>query len=365
MPDFMPGLELSRLFYGEAVRPILAAAFPGLPYAAARVGSGSDVLGFDTPMSMDHEWGPILNLFLREEDRGLAGAIDQQLSQQLPHVFRGFPVDFEPVPDEPGVAINRLKLDGPVKHRIFITSARAFVLEQLEYDLNQPLEAQDWLTIPAQKLRGLTAGAVYYDGVGQLTELRNRLAWYPRDVWLYLLASGWARIGQEEHLMPRAGFAGDELGSAIIGARLVRDLMNLCFLMEKVYPPYPKWFGTAFQQLQSARDLSPYLQRVLQASSWQEREAALCQAYECAAHIHNALGITGKMPETVSNFHGRPFRVIHGEIFAQAICQQIADPSLQRLARKALIGSIDQFSDSTDLRSEPGWRAALKELYLE
>ena len=51
--------------------------------------------------------------------------------------------------------------------------------------------------------------------------------------------------------------------------------------------------------------------------------------------------------------------------FAQAICQQIADPSLQRLAKKALIGSIDQFSDSTDLRSEPGWRAALKELYVE
>jgi hypothetical protein len=47
--------------------------------------------------------------------------------------------------------------------------------------------------------------------------------------------------------MPRAGFVGDELGSALIGSRLVRDIMNLCFLLEKQYAPYPKWFGTAFQ----------------------------------------------------------------------------------------------------------------------
>jgi hypothetical protein len=32
--------------------------------------------------------------------------------------------------------------------------------------------------------------------------------------------------------MPRAGLAGDELGSAVIAARLVRDCMSLCFLME-------------------------------------------------------------------------------------------------------------------------------------
>jgi hypothetical protein len=35
----------------------------------------------------------------------------------------------------------------------------------------------------------------------------------------------WNRIGQEEHLMGRAD-RGDEIGSAIIAARLVRDLMS-------------------------------------------------------------------------------------------------------------------------------------------
>ena len=68
--------------------------------------------------------------------------------------------------------------------------------------------------------------------------LGDRFKYYPRDVWLYLMASGWNRIGQEEHLMGRAGLAGDEIGSALIGSRLVRDLMRLCFLMEQQYAPY-------------------------------------------------------------------------------------------------------------------------------
>src|SRR5205814_1131429 len=52
-PTFLPGLELSRALYEEAVRPILEEAHPDLRYAAARVGSGSEVLGFDSSRSAD------------------------------------------------------------------------------------------------------------------------------------------------------------------------------------------------------------------------------------------------------------------------------------------------------------------------
>lgn len=54
-PPFVPGLELSRHFYVEAVRPLLDEAAPGIPHSAARLGSGSEVLGFDTARSADHE----------------------------------------------------------------------------------------------------------------------------------------------------------------------------------------------------------------------------------------------------------------------------------------------------------------------
>ncbi len=92
--------------------------------------------------------------------------------------------------------------------------------------------------------------------------------------------------------MPRAGFVGDELGSALIGSRLVRDIMSLCFLMEKQYAPYPKWFGSGFQNLACAKELSPSLWSAQTAETWGEREKALCNAYEILAKKHNTLNIT-------------------------------------------------------------------------
>ncbi|MBI4789022.1 MAG: DUF4037 domain-containing protein [Chloroflexi bacterium] len=363
MPAFVHGIELNRRFYLVAVRPILEAHFPSLPYAAAHIGSGSDVLGFDDEMSTDHEWGPSLRIFLRDEDAHLANDIREMLRQHLPHVFCGYPVGVVAVLDEPGIHRMQMAADGPVNHRVCVTTVCAAALRNLGYDVNQPPTAADWLTFPTQKLRELTAGAVYYDGVGELTRLRERLAWYPRDVWLYLLAAGWQRIGQEEHLMPRAGFVGDEMGAAIIGSRLVRDVMSICFLMEKQYAPYPKWFGTAFKQLKCAADLTPILWRAQMASTWREREDALCEAYEYLARTHNRLGITPPLPAVVSSFHDRPFRVIHSDLFANSIVEQISDPEVRRIASRRLIGNIDQWSDSTDIRSDAVWRPIVRQLY--
>ena len=92
---FIPGLALSRRFFVEVVQPILARRFPSLRYAAALIGPGSEVLGFDTPVSTDHHWGPRVMLFLSEEDLdGLGNEIDERLSKELPHTFLGYPTNF-------------------------------------------------------------------------------------------------------------------------------------------------------------------------------------------------------------------------------------------------------------------------------
>lgn len=364
MPPFLSGRELSHRFYKQAVRPLLEEHFAGLPHAAAHLGKGSDVIGFDTEMSTDHDWGPSVHIFLREADAHLAESIGNMLSQHLSHSFYGYPVNFAESPIDPGTYVTKMTTEGLVNHHVFSTTVRAFFSYHLAYDIDQPLEVADWLTFPSQILREVTTGAIHHDGTGELTALRKRLEWYPHDVWLYLLASGWQRIGQEEHLMPRAGFVGDELGSAIICSRLVRDVMGLCFLMEKQYAPYPKWFGTAFKQLRCADQFFPTLWSAQQAPTWQERESALCQAYEKLARMHNSLGVTEVLTATVSPFFGRPFKVIWGSAFAQALVDRITDPEVKRIASRPLIGSIDQFSDSTDLHAVGDWRAKLRELYL-
>jgi hypothetical protein len=362
--SFIPGLALSRRFYQEAVRPILDTEYPDLPHSAALIGPGSEVLGFDTPMSADHHWGPRLMLFLTPQDYAWQRvAIHETLRRRLPHRFLGYPTNFaEPVPEDPGTRLLQATDSGPVNHRVEFFTAADFVRDSLGFDIARDLEPADWLTFSEQKLRALTAGAVYHDDIG-LQAVRDRFAYYPRDVWLYLLAAGWTRIGQEEHLTGRAGFVGDEIGSSLIGSRLVRDLMRLCFLMERRYAPYPKWFGAAFMQLACGPELAPILRRAQLAETWQEREQHLCGAYERVAALHNSLGITGPLTPTVRPFWSRPFQVIGGERFAKALIGQISDSAMQRIAGRSLIGSIDQFSDSTDLLSDPSWREALRGLY--
>jgi len=112
MPDarFLPGLELSRLLYEEAVRPILDEAFPGLRYAAARVGEGSEVLGFDSERSADHEWGTRLDLFVEPEALELHAAdIRSVLAERLPKEIRGWPTSFRRS-DDPDDPVSHMEL---------------------------------------------------------------------------------------------------------------------------------------------------------------------------------------------------------------------------------------------------------------
>ena len=362
--NFIPALDLAEQYYNQLVRPLLGEHFPGLRHAAALIGYGSEVLGFDTPMSMDHAWAARMQLFLAESDLEQAAALDEMLKRKLPTHLLGFPLSVVRSADEPGVFfMDENARAGEIAHRVSITSLRSFVLRELDWDLCQPLEPADWLTFPAQVLLALTAGRVFFDDQGELGALRQKLAFYPHEIWLYLLGCGWDRIGQEDALMQRAGYAGDELGSAVMGSRLARDVMSLCFLMERQYAPYPKWFGSGFKRLACADEISPLLWQVQIAATWPERAKALGAACELLACKQNALGLTSPLPEKLSLYHGRPFQVIQAEKFAKAIFDRITDPQVRRIAEKGPLGGIDQFSDNTIMRSDPRWRQALKALY--
>jgi hypothetical protein len=93
-PAAPTGRELARRFHADVVAPLLARSMPGLRYAAGRLGSGSDVLGFDDVMSRDHDWGCRLTLLVGERDRDAVPAIRGLLDEKLPESYRGFPVRF-------------------------------------------------------------------------------------------------------------------------------------------------------------------------------------------------------------------------------------------------------------------------------
>ncbi len=364
MPEFIPGLQLNALFHAEVVAPLLADAFPSLPYSAALIGYGSEVLGYDTVRSTDHEWGPRMLILLSAEDHAAHAAdVTVMLSQRLPPTFRGYSTHFGP-PGPDGVQQPAASDGGPIAHKIQVHPPGPLLTHWLGVDPFGELTAVDWLLVPQQKLLEVTAGCVYHDGLGILEALRAKLAWYPHDVWLYLIAAQWQRISQQEAFVGRAGEVGDELGSALVAADLVRDLMRLCFLIERRYAPYSKWFGTAFVALACAPSLLRRFQRVLQAESWREREEHLAPAYEIVAGMHNALGITEWVDPRTRPYHGRPFQVLHAERFAEATAAAITDPDLRALIDCAgLIGAIDQISDNVDAISDPERFPRLRTLY--
>jgi hypothetical protein len=192
----------------------------------------------------------------------------------------------------------------------------------------------------------VTAGAVYHDGLGELGAARDALAWYPRDVWLYLLESQWRRIEQEEPFVGRCLEAGDALGARIVAARLVRDLMRLAFLIERRYPPYSKWLGTAFGALSVAPTLAPLLAAALDGP---DPQAALAKAAEAVATSFNALGLAEAVDPTPRAFHRRPYVVLGAERFAAAARRAIQDDRVRALPPG--LGAVDQWVDSTDVQS--------------
>ncbi|GAA3771080.1 DUF4037 domain-containing protein [Plantactinospora mayteni] len=378
---FVPGLRLCRLFYTEAVRPLLAEAYPELRYAAARLGSGSEVLGFDTERSVDHDWGPRLTLFLSPDDLVRYGErVSTLLSERLPKQVGGWPTHFVPAA---GRARVLAATDGPVAHLVQVTELGTWCDTQLAFDPRSGVRTLDWLATPAQLLAEVTGGAVFRDDLGELTAIRARLRWYPDDVWRYLLACQWARIGQEEPFVGRAAEAGSEAGSRILAARLVRDVMRLCLLLARRYPPYGKWLGSAFTTLPEPSPVAPEaslaapepsavapeasavapeasavavaLDEALSGDA-SARQAALCTAYEAAGAWQNRLGLAEPVDPTRRWFHDRPYPVIDADRFASALLARIADPEIAGLPP---VGGIDQYVDSTPVLCQPKLTRAL------
>ncbi|MBX3066779.1 MAG: hypothetical protein KF726_27610, partial [Anaerolineae bacterium] len=123
----------------------------------------------------------------------------------------------------------------------------------------------------------------------------------------------------------------------------------------------PKWFGSGFARLHCADSLMPLLRQTLSAGDWQEREQHLSACYRLLAEMHNALGITDPLPTEVTSYYDRPFKVIHGDQFAEAIVARITDEQVKRLPQ--FIGGIDQWVDSTDVLAHADRGKPLKVMY--
>ena len=143
MSRFVPGLELCCDFYAEVVAPAV-----GVRHGAALLGPGSDVLGYDTERSTDHDWGPRCQLFVKASD----------LDEVRTRVLTSLPKSY-------GGRLLAIGRDGErLEPHVVISTLPAWLEGELGWDLGElELTAVDWLLIPQTRLLGITQGAVFAD----------------------------------------------------------------------------------------------------------------------------------------------------------------------------------------------------------
>ena len=218
---FIPSLELSRMLYEEEIKPIMERRFPDLRYAAATLGMCSEVLGLDDEISMDHEWGPRVGIYLSETDHArYASDIMPIFQELLPTEFKGFDMMWR----KPGVDVH------DTRETILYHVWAATVGDALRFCGGSgalPLQDLDWLRVSEQHLLEFTAGMVYRDDVGELTRARELLAYYPDDVLRFLLMCEWNAVGGDWFPIGRIGSRGDTLGLRVQAAKVVQHLVRI------------------------------------------------------------------------------------------------------------------------------------------
>lgn len=197
-----PGALLSRRFFVEEVQPIVDRALGDIGYLAARLGSGSDVLGFDDELSTDHDFGCRLTLLVDDEAEHMVDVLDQHLEAALPEQFAGHPVRFATT------------WEPRVRHKIDIHTVHDFAASRLGFDLRTTPTPVQWLCLTGQSILEVAGGPAFHDTTVSYRRLVETLRWYPDDVWYYVVAAAWTRLSQELPFVGRTGQRRDDIGSA-------------------------------------------------------------------------------------------------------------------------------------------------------
>ena len=234
----MKGLELSRKFHEELVFPMLEKDFSGLlPYLAVGLaGSGSECLGYDDEASQDHDFEPGVCIFLPGED-----VVSRRDAFLLERAYDKLPREFM------GFRRSLLPPAGAARHGVIRTAD--FFLDKTGTPYGE-LSPEEWLSLDEQYLLEATNGEIFFDGYGEVTEIRTRLAHFPEDVRLKKMAGALFLMGQAgTYNYPRCIAHGEPSAAQLALFDYVRAALRLGHLLAGRYMPYYKWAFRSFREL--------------------------------------------------------------------------------------------------------------------
>ena len=238
----MNGIELARSYYETYGEPMLKEEFPELiPLIACGIaGSGSECFGFDDDLSRDHDFEPGFCIFLPDENK-----VDRRTSFRLERAYAKLPGEFMGV---------RRSLMQPVG------GARRGVIRMDDFftaKTGRPdgmLTDEEWLSVPEESLAEATNGAVFADGSGELTRIRQHLSFYPEEIRRKKIAGHlllMAQAGQYNYM--RCIGHGEEAAAQLAVCEFVKSAVSVIFLLNREYQPFYKW---CFRALRALPELS-------------------------------------------------------------------------------------------------------------
>ena len=257
----MRGLELSERFYKECGEPMVRERFPELLplIAVGLVGGGSECLGYDDDISRDHDFEAGFCIFLPDER-----IVDRKAEFELERAYSYLPKEFM------GYKRSGLSPVGGNRHGVMRT---AEFFKSKTGTTDGVLSVGDWFFIPEQSLAEATDGKIFYDGLGEVTAIRERLAYMPSDVRLKKLAGNLLLMGQAgQYNYPRCIARGDRAAAQLAVFELAKAALNAAFLLNCRYAPYYKWTFRALAELPRLSELYEPLEYLISSGNGEEAE---------------------------------------------------------------------------------------------
>ena len=234
----MKGLELSRQFYETYGKPMLKEQFPELlPHLAAGLfGSGSECFGYDDEVSRDHDFEPGFCIFLPGED-----VVDRRAAFQLERAYAKLPKEFA------GFRRAMISPVGGARHGVLRTEE--FFAEKVGALVGSP-DWRSWLAAPEHALAEAVNGEVWFDDYGEVTRIRESLAFYPEDVRRKKLAGNLLLMAQSgQYNYRRCIRHGETAAAQLAVCEFVKSGIEAVFLLNRTYQPYYKWSFRALRAL--------------------------------------------------------------------------------------------------------------------
>ena len=266
-PDALSGITMARDYYNlygkealikenerekdsEYIKVLSEIAF-------AKIGEGSECLGYDDIISKDHDFGPGFCIFVTEEQYHDFGRALERAYDALPEDFRGFTK-----PD---------RIIGAPRNGVIVIEdffARILSLDNVacEYLVkNYTLPVEVWLRLEDWQLRTVTNGEVFEgkDSVyGRIYE--NLKKGYPEVVRNRKIAQLLGNICQEgqynyQRMMQRR----DVEGATFVLHCFEEHVMELLFLLNKEFAPHKKWIMRAAKDLKKGKNVLAEVEKLM------------------------------------------------------------------------------------------------------